>query len=137
MAYKTRGAILRNRARWHEHGERHNRYFYRLEKRNYSRKSVTKLKLNDGSFTTNQFDILDQQKKFYETIYQSQVSDFQDAQDSDVFFDLNSIPNLFEDEQALCVGLVPEREALKALKKFSADKTPGTDACRIFEIPLA
>ena len=137
MAHKTRGAILRSRTRWHEHGERNNKYFYSLEKRNYSRKSVTKLKLNDGSFTTNQFDILDQQKKFYETIYQSQVSDFQDAQDSDVFFDLNSIPNLFEDEQALCVGLVPEREALKALKKFSADKTPGTDACRIFEIPLA
>ena len=32
MAYKTRGAILRSRARWHEHGERNNKYFYSLGK---------------------------------------------------------------------------------------------------------
>ena len=127
MAHKTRGAILRSRTRWHEHGERNNKYFYSLEKRNYSRKSVTKLKLNDGSFTTNQFDILEEQKKFYETLYQSQVSDSQDAQESDVFFNLNSTPTLSEDEQALCEGLITQREALNALKDFSADKTPGTD----------
>jgi len=127
MAYKTRGAILRSRARWHEHGERNNKYFYNLEKRNYSRKSVTKLKLNDGSFTTNQFDILEEQKKFYETLYQSQVSDSQDAQESDVFFNLNSTPTLSEDEQALCEGLITQREALNALKDFSADETPGID----------
>ena len=57
MEYRTRGTILRSRARWHEHGERNNKYFYSLEKRNYSRKLVSKLKLNDGSFTTNQFEI--------------------------------------------------------------------------------
>ena len=127
MVYKTRGAIPRSRARWHEHGERNNKYFYSLEKRNYARKSVTKLKLNDGSFTTNQFSILEEQKKYYETLYRSQVSDSQDAQESDVFFNLNSTPTLSEDEQALCEGLITQREALNALKDFSADKKPGID----------
>ena len=32
-----------------------------------------------------------------------------------------------EDEQALCEGLITQREALNALKDFSADKTPGTN----------
>ena len=35
MAYKTRGTILRSRARWHEQGKRNSKYFYGLEKRNY------------------------------------------------------------------------------------------------------
>ena len=68
IAYKTRGTILRSRARWHEQGERNTKYFYSLEKRNYSRKVVTKLKLNDGSYTTNESDILEEQKTFYENL---------------------------------------------------------------------
>ncbi|KAL9962045.1 hypothetical protein ACROYT_G031110 [Oculina patagonica] len=127
IAYKTRGTILRSRARWHEQGERNNKYFYGLEKRNYSRKLVTKLKLNDGSFTTSQFDILEEQKKFYENLYKSHVSPPQCSQDNDVFFNPNNTPSLNEDEKALCEGLITETEALIALKGFSANKTPGTD----------
>ena len=63
-----RGTILGSRARWHEQGERKYLIFFLLlivlEKRNYSRKVVTKLKLNDGSYTTNESDILEEQKRF-------------------------------------------------------------------------
>ena len=31
---KTRGIIVRSRARWYEHGERNGNFFYNLEKRN-------------------------------------------------------------------------------------------------------
>ena len=94
MEYRTRGTILRSRARWHEHREHNNKYFYSLEKRNYSRKLVSKLKLNDGSFTTNQFEILEEQKNFYQSLYQSQLSTDQDIHDGDIFFNLNNIPTL-------------------------------------------
>ena len=127
IVYKTRRTILRSRARWHEQGERNNKYFYGLEKRNYSRKSVTKLKLSDGSFTTSQLDILEEQKKFYENLYKSHVSPAQCARDNDVFFNPNNSPSLNEDEQNLCEGLITETEALIPLKDFSANKTPGTD----------
>ena len=33
MALKTRSTILRSRARWHEQGERNNKYFLNLEKK--------------------------------------------------------------------------------------------------------
>jgi len=42
MQYKTKGAILRNKVRWYEDGERNIRYFYSLEKRNYEKKAIEK-----------------------------------------------------------------------------------------------
>ena len=39
MALKTCGTILRSRTRWHEQGERSNKYFLNLEKRNDSKKT--------------------------------------------------------------------------------------------------
>ena len=35
MRQKTKGAILRSKARWHEFGERNSRYFFNLERRNH------------------------------------------------------------------------------------------------------
>ena len=58
MQYKTKGTILRSKVRWHEHGERNTRYFYGLEKRNHENKTTTKLKLANGDFTNDQFEIL-------------------------------------------------------------------------------
>ena len=39
---KTRGVIIRARARWHEHGERSTKYFLNLEKRNHVKKHIRK-----------------------------------------------------------------------------------------------
>ena len=38
MRQKTKGAILRSKARWHEFGERNSRYFFNLERRNRLKK---------------------------------------------------------------------------------------------------
>ena len=53
MQCKTKGAILWSKVRWHESGERNTRYFYHLEKRNYDKKTITKLKLFNGTFINN------------------------------------------------------------------------------------
>ena len=54
---KTKGIIIRAQARWHEHGERSNKYFLNLEKRNYVKKHMRKLNINE-SITTDPFIIL-------------------------------------------------------------------------------
>ena len=77
MRQNTKGAILRSRARWQEQGEHNTKYFLNLEKRNHCRKSVTKLKINDNEYTSNQFEILKEEQKFYETLYKSQTSETQ------------------------------------------------------------
>ena len=45
---KTRGVIIRARARWHEHGERSTKYFLNLEKRNHVKKHIRKLLISVG-----------------------------------------------------------------------------------------
>ena len=46
---RIKGTILRSKARWYENGERNSKYFLNLEKRNYLRKKITKLKLSNGA----------------------------------------------------------------------------------------
>ena len=36
--YKTRGAILRSKSRWHNEGEKNTKYFLNLEKRHFNKK---------------------------------------------------------------------------------------------------
>ena len=75
MQYKTKGAVLRSKVRWFEHGERNTKYFINLGKRNFCQKSVTKLKLKDDTYTYDQFDILQEEKQFYESLYTSKNVD--------------------------------------------------------------
>ena len=75
MHQKTKGAILRSKARWHEHGEHNTRFFVDLEKRNHSTKTVTKLKIGDNKYVNDKFAILEEEKCFYEALYKSQSID--------------------------------------------------------------
>ena len=69
MLIKTKGAILRSKVRWHEEGERNTKYFYSLEKQHHDIKTVSKLKVGDNCYIEDQFDILEEEKKFYESLY--------------------------------------------------------------------
>ena len=42
--HKTKGAIIRSRGRWYEHGERNSKYFVNLEKCADERKDIVRLK---------------------------------------------------------------------------------------------
>ena len=57
--------------RWHEEGERNTKYFYSLEKRNHDIKTISKLKVGENCYTADQFEILEEDKKFYESLYRS------------------------------------------------------------------
>ena len=57
IEYKTKGAIIRSRTCWHE-GEKNTKYFLNLEKRQYSKTHITKLKRNGGGEITYPDEIL-------------------------------------------------------------------------------
>ena len=126
MRQKTKGAIIRSRARWQEQGEHNTKYFLNLEKRNHCRKSVTKLKINDNEYTSNQFESLSKEKKFYETLYKSQGSEIL-THPNETFFETGNVTSLKEEEKLSCEGIVSEDECLRALKDFKNCKSPGTD----------
>ena len=126
MHQRTKGAILRSKARWHEHGERNTRYFFNLEKRNHSRKTVTKLKIGDNKYVNDQFAILEEEKRLYEALYTSQSID-NDTFLASPFFKTQNITPLTQEEMESCEGLLSEDECLNAIKEFKNDKSPGTD----------
>ena len=126
MQHKTNGTILRSKVRWHEHGERNTRYFYGLEKQNYEKKTTTKLKLSDGSFTNDQSKILQEQMRFYKTLYTSNKQRSSTLSDPLCNFKENIIP-LENDDMLSCEGKVTQEECLKALNEFKNEKSPGTD----------
>ena len=75
--------------------------------------------------TCDQFEILQEQKTFFETLYKSQNS--QDNLPESDLFNLENIDPLDENEQILCEGMISKEECLTALKEFKNNKTPGTD----------
>ena len=117
MQYKTKGTILRSKVRWHEYGERNTRYFYGLEKRNFEKKTTSKLKLPSGSFTTDQSEILQEQMHFYKVLYTSNNHESSFAANSYLclIFSENITP-LENEDKLSCEGKVTQAECLKALK---------------------
>ena len=104
MQYKTKGAILRSKVRWYEDGERNTRYFYNLEKRNYEKKTIAKLKRSNGTVTNDQFEILQEQMELYKAHYTSatHLRNSNDAVSAFAFFE-NITPLENTDQQVKCV----------------------------------
>ena len=89
---KTEGIIVTASARWHEHGEKSNKYFLSLEKRNHVRKHVRKLHLS-GVITYDPHKILESGKIFYKELYASKHPNL-NSEESKLFFENGNIPKL-------------------------------------------
>ena len=123
---KTKGAFFRSKARWHEEGERNTKYFFSLEKRNHDNKRITKIKAGEDSYIEDQFEILQEQKNFYESLYRSSNINSKNFENSP-FFNPENVSTLTEEEIKYCEGLINEVECTSALRDFNSNKTPGTD----------
>ena len=126
LTYRTKGAILRSKVRWHEDGECNTKYFYALGKRNYTNKAITRLKIAENVYTEDQFNILEKEKCFYESLYKSKNIDAENLKNSP-FFNPENINPLNEDERLSCEGQITSEECYNALKDFKVGKTPSTD----------
>ena len=66
---KAKGAQIRSREKWVELGERNNSYFYGLEKKRQVKKSINKLKGENGELISDQAELLGKIKNYYEKLY--------------------------------------------------------------------
>ena len=127
---KTKGVIIRARARWHEHGERSTKYFLNLQKRNHVKKHIRKV-LISGSITSDPFRILNEQKRFYYSLYKSNVTD-EDRENGNAFLNNLNIPRLSSVEQnQSCEGEIFVEEITAILNSFESNKSPGNDGIAI------
>ena len=69
------GIMARAKARWEAEGEKCTNYFCNLEKRHYNEKLISKLVLDNGKEISDQFEILKEQRSFYEKLYSSSNPD--------------------------------------------------------------
>ena len=126
---KTKGAILRSKVRWHEEGERNTKYFYNLQKCHHALKTVSKLKVGENSYIEDQFEILEEEKNFYELLYRSNNINCKKFKNLP-FFNPENVIALSEEEKETCEGLVNEEDVQTRLKTLATTKPQAPMVCR-------
>ena len=76
---------------------------------------------------TDPTEILDEQQRFFQTLFSSQNHAVDDAKYK-FLFDNDSIVRLNAEQQQHCEGMLTIDECLAALKTFNKNKSPGTDS---------
>ena len=120
---RAHGAIVRSKIDWIEKGEKSTRFFFDMEKYNYNKKHIRKLKVDSNTTITNSNTITNETVRFYEQLYASSMV----LNDNDHVFFTNDIPKLTPEQQIICDSDISEAECYKTLCSFKDSKTPGND----------
>ena len=117
---KTKGAIIRSRSNWYINAEKSSKYFLGLEKLKNSNKSMKILKSTDGKIITQQTEIINEQKLFYENLYTANTNtDFSYKNETNI--KLTQIQRDKLDEA------LTYQEYTQAIHQMPHNKAPGLD----------
>ena len=122
---KGEAAKFRSKCLWVEKGERPTKYFFNLEKRNYSRRVISELELEEGEIITNENQILSEIENYFTNLYSSRT-DVSEEQFSSYVEQLE-LPRLSHEMSVKADGLLTYEECKESLDTFSAGKSPGED----------
>ena len=125
IVQKAKGAAVRSRARWMEYGEKNNKYFLGLEKRNREKKNINCLKNAQGILINEKNNVLKELVHYYETLYRNNEL-FNESQCYD-FVKMTSCPTINEAQKLHCDSPITENECLKAICQLANSKSPGPD----------
>ena len=91
---------------------------------------MRKLRIN-GSISINPFDILSEQKRFYQQLYTSGHKSAEHLQTIETFLrDLN-FPRITEEQKQSCKGEITVEKCARLLASFQNNKAPGNDGIPI------
>ena len=91
---------------------------------------MRKLKTS-GSIITDPFNILSEQKHFYQELYTSQNKKADNKRATEFFLNNLNIPGLTEQQRLSCERKITLNECAKALKTFQLNKAPGNNGIPI------
>ena len=123
--YQMEGLIIRTKANWKENGEKPSKYFCSLEKRNFVNKNIVKVVNDKNESVTNQEEILNEIKLFYQVLYQNNDDKLKEVSLSTLLND-NMVPKLSDEQKQLLETPISSSEVLKSLKNLKDNKSPGT-----------
>ena len=120
---KCKGAQVRSRSKWINEGEKNTKYFLNLEKRHQSSNVIKELKTQEGN-VNNDYEIIGEMCKFYETLYTSK-----DINDENIDIYLENITvNIIEGkDKELCELFPTVEECNDAVMSLKNNKSPGLD----------
>ena len=120
--HKLRGHLIRSRLKWLEDGEKPTKYFCNLEKRNFTEKTIRKLKLVNGSTLTDQKQILKTVQEFYAKLFDKR------SENNCSEGDLHKLFKYRNEPKHINIGhKLTSHEVTQALKQMKNNKTPGID----------
>ena len=93
-----------------------------MEKRHS--KTIRNLKIDDNITLNTDEEILNEAKRFYQALYASNNSSFQNVSGEDLFFQKENHCTISDEERKLCEGLLTAAECLESLKNMESNKTP-------------
>ena len=123
---KMDGHFIRSRAKFIEEGEKPSKFFCSLEKHNFTSKIIPKLEMPDGNIISNQHDILNQTKLFYENLYANKDDSLKDV-DLNIELSNIDIPKLTDTESMALEGLLTYDQASSSLLNMKNNRSPGSD----------
>ena len=103
-----------------------------MEKPNSIEKHIRKLYVS-GTISTNPFEIMDAENRFYSKLYSKQTINL-DGEDTKIFFENSNILRLSDELSASCEGKITLQECENILSSFQTGKTPGNDGLPIRRI---
>ena len=90
--------------------------FLHLEKRNNVKNHIRKLCIS-RVITTDPYQILEEQKRFYDSLYESQFKDI-NSKISETFLSNLDVPTISEEQKQTCEGEISTEELESVLNSF-------------------
>ena len=122
---KGNAAIFRSKCRWVENGERPTFYFFNLERRNYNKKTISELRMEDKTIIKNETQVLDAIENYFNNLYTSACSARQEEYDS--FIQELRLAKFSDEERDELEGPLTYDECKQIVETFQNDKSPGED----------
>ena len=111
-----------------EDGEKNTSYFFDFEKRQYSKKCISKLRNDNGDIISGNDAILEEEVKFYSNLYTSSINYGNNNNILEkIGITQDDIPKLSNEQATLCEGMITINECINAVKSVPSGKSPGSD----------
>ena len=126
--HRTKGAIVRSKTRWVEHGEKNTKYSLNLEKRNSAVKVIHKMKSDRDTNITDQNAILTELVNYYAKLYNASARTEMQVKELENYIERTELPKLNENQKLLCDNNpITLHECKTALYHLRTNKSPGLD----------
>ena len=122
--------MFRSKARWIEKGEKPTNYFFNLEKRNFEKKVIAQLKLENGEIISDMKQVNLEIESFYSDLLETKSAGLLSTnfrENFSAFVENLDIPKLSFEESMSLESNLTLGEIKNVLKSFQSNKSPGGD----------